>query len=214
MYMHPAHRIDENGALAVLRARGFGTLVVADAEHPVAVHVPFLVQPTDGGGLRLEMHVARANSIHEMVEAQGKPALLICQGPDAYISPDWYGVPNQVPTWTYVAVHLSGVLRKLSESEGPGHVDRLSAAFEGRLAPKVPWTAGKMEAKRLEAMMRAIVMLDLVVPANGIAAQRKLIQHKGDVEHRGAIAGLRARVDAGSVEIAGLMEETLAGRNA
>jgi transcriptional regulator len=58
--------------------------------------------------VRVELHVARANPIHELTAPAGRPALLTCTGPDAYISPNWYGVPNQVPTWTYTAVHLTG----------------------------------------------------------------------------------------------------------
>lgn len=213
MYVHPAFHVGHQHALAMLKARAFGTLVVADPDgRPSAVHLPFLVEARPEGGLRVELHVARSNPIHGLVSPGGHPALLICQGPDAYISPDWYGVPNQVPTWTYTAVHLAGVLAILPEAEGVDHVDRLSAEFEERLRPKTPWTAGKMEAPRRAAMMKAIVTMALVVPPDGIEAQHKLIQHKGEVEHRGAIAGLRSRGDAGSAAVAALMEQSLASR--
>jgi transcriptional regulator len=215
MYVHAAFRADADRALAMLRERAFGTLVVADdGGRPVAVHVPFLAEPRDGGGVRVELHVARANPIHGLIAPAGRPALLTCTGPDAYVSPDWYGVPNQVPTWTYTAVHLTGTARISPMGANRDHVDRLSAAFEARLAPKRPWTTSKMEPHRVDAMMRAIVGIELLVDSEGVEAQLKLIQHKGETEHRGAIAGLRARGDAGSAGIAELMEATFRARSA
>ena len=213
MYVHAAFRADADRALAMLRERAFGTLVVADgADRPVAVHVPFLAEPRDGGGVRIELHVARANPIHGLIGPAERPALLTCVGPDAYISPDWYGVPNQVPTWTYTAVHLTGTARTFATEANRDHVDRLSAAFEARLAPKRPWTSDKMEPHRVDAMMRAIVGVELLVDPEGVEAQLKLIQHKGETEHRGAIAGLRARGDAGSAAAAEMMEAMLRAR--
>src|SRR5208282_4474040 len=126
----------------------------------------------------------------------------ICQGPDAYISPDWYGVPNQVPTWTYTSVHLTGTARVLPEADNLRHVDRLAAYFEERLLPKKPWSSAKMDEGRRAAMLTATVSIALDVEA--IEAQNKLIQHKGEAEHRGAIAGLRARNEDGSSAIADL----------
>ncbi|WP_272910920.1 FMN-binding negative transcriptional regulator [Falsiroseomonas oryziterrae] len=212
MYVHPAFRTDTADALSMLGARGFGLLVVADsAGLPHAVHVPFVAERHGEDGLRIELHVARANPIHAMAGEAGRPALLAVQGPDAYVSPDWYGVPNQVPTWTYTAVHLSGQARTLAPAAVYDHLERLSAAFEARLAPKPPWRMEKMEPHRLQAMMHAIVGIELLVPASGIQAQRKLIQHKGETERRGAIVGLSARPEPGSRAVAWLIAETLTG---
>ncbi len=213
MYVHPAFRIDPTAAFALLQERAFGMLVITGpAALPVATHLPFLAYQREDGGLRLEMHIAKANNLHEVVTPGGIPALLACQGPDAYISPDWYGVPNQVPTWTYTAVHLSGTLHALPEESGASHVDRLSAEFENRLLPKQPWTSDKMDQQRRMAMMRAIVTFEMFVAPDGIKAQEKLIQHKGVTEHQGAIAGLRDRGDAGSMAIAALVAKGLAAR--
>ena len=103
MYVHPAFKVDSAEALALLRERAFGLLVVTTPDGPIGVHLPFLVDQRDDGGLRVALHVARANALHTHI-GQGTKALLACGGPDAYISPDWYGVPNQVPTWTYTSV--------------------------------------------------------------------------------------------------------------
>jgi len=207
MYVHPAFGIDAGEALALLRERAFGLFVVAAGDTPLAVHVPFLVDEMPDGRLRVTLHVARANAIHTHIGA-GCKALIACQGPDAYISPDWYGVPDQVPTWTYTAVHLTGTARLLTEDRCRAHVDRLAATFEARLLPKRPWTSDKMTPARLAAMLKAIFVIEMEVDA--MEAQRKLSQHKSEEARRGGAAGLRQRGDAQSLAIADLIDESLA----
>ena len=64
MYVHPAFKADPAAVDAFVQSRGFGTFVAFDGTKPVAVQVPFLYLPEER---RLEVHVARANSIHEVI---------------------------------------------------------------------------------------------------------------------------------------------------
>jgi predicted FMN-binding regulatory protein PaiB len=132
MHPNPAFRkTSTERNLDFARARGFGVLSVNGADGPVMAHVPFLLSP-DGG--HADLHLARSNAIF----AAGLPAkaVLAVVGPDAYVSPDWYGMADQVPTWNYIAVHLRGALVAMPpETLGP-HVNALSDEFEARLAPK------------------------------------------------------------------------------
>ena len=90
--------------------------------------------------------------------------MLAVSGPDAYVSPDWYaGMPDQVPTWNYVAVHLRGTLRLRPEETLRAHLDALSARFEEALRPKPPWRTTKVAPERLAAMMLAIVPIELAI---------------------------------------------------
>jgi transcriptional regulator len=205
MHVHPAFKIETAAALALLRNRAFGLFVVPTPDGPFGAHVPFLVNEKADGKLWVELHVARANRIHSFI-GSGCRALLTCQGADAYISPDWYGVPNQVPTWTYASVHLRGTARLRPDEEHLEHVERLSAFFENRLLPKKPWSPSKLDAARRDSMLKAIVAI--VIDVDTVEAQKKLIQHKGEIEHRGAIAGLRSQGDGGSLAIADLIEES------
>lgn len=209
MYLHPAFKIPTEEALPLLDRNRFGLLVVPTGGAPFGVHVPFLYSLDDSGSLRVELHVARANPIHEYVE-DGSEVLLACQGPDAYISPDWYGIDNEVPTWAYTAVHLKGTAAVLPSGRNLDHVDRLSAYFENRLLPKKPWTSDKMDAGKRARLTTAIVTIEIAV--HTVEAQKKLIQHKSDAHHAGAIGGLRSRGDAGSRAIADLMQEVIDDR--
>jgi transcriptional regulator len=94
----------------------------------------------------------------------------------------------------------------LPETETHAHLERLSAFFEARLLPKKPWTIGKLDDARRAMLVKAIV--SIVLDVDTIEGQDKLIQHKGETEHRGAIAALSAMPDAGSQSIADLMRET------
>jgi transcriptional regulator len=168
----------------------------------VAVHVPFLFQPNDKGGL-IELHVARSNPIHELVAAHLQ-VLLTCTGPDAYVSPDWYGSPNQVPTWNYIAVHATGHARLMDKVWLPAHLDRMSAKFEAWL-PKKPWNSEAVEEQRLAALMNAIV--GIAIEVESLEGNWKLGQHKAMSDHQAVVAGLRAMNDPASTAVAALMDQ-------
>ncbi len=114
-------------------------------------------------------------------------------GADAYVSPDWYVSPDQVPTWLYQAVHLTGTVRRLSDDELGPHLDRLSAKFESWLAPKPPWLASKMTAGRLETMKKAIV--GMVMSVDEVEGSFKLNQHKSDADHVAIASALLQQQD-------------------
>jgi transcriptional regulator len=204
MHPNPAFRqAPEDQNLAFARSRGFGILSVNGPEGPLAAHVPFLLSQDASFA---ELHLARSNAI--VRAGLPAPALLAVVGPDAYISPDWYGphaqVPDQVPTWNYVAVHLRGVLEPLPEDALRPHVDALSAEHEGRIAGKRPWTSGKMTEGAMARMMRMILPFRFRVMS--VAGTWKLNQNKpGDVRARAAAT--LSQGDAGAQAIAALMQD-------
>jgi len=95
--------------------RGFGILSINGEDGPLSAHVPFTISPD---GSYVEAHVMRSNPIARALKSP-QPALLAISGPDGYISPDWYDVEDQVPTWNYVAVHLRGQLQLLPQEKNP-----------------------------------------------------------------------------------------------
>ncbi len=121
-------------------------------------------------------------------------------GADAYVSADWYVSPDQVPTWLYQAVHLTGPVRKLSDAELGPHLDMLSAKFENWLAPKTPWTSSKMTAARLETLKKAIV--GLVMTVEDVEGSFKLNQHKSDVDYAAVANALALQADVDAQQLA------------
>ena len=174
MYVNAAFKTDEAAAWDFVRERGFGAIVAIDQGTPVSAHVPLLVTG-DGPKRRVEFHVARANPLHQIIAASPR-VLLTVTGPDAYISPDWYVSADQVPTWNYVAAHLTGTARIMAPEQALDHVDRMSLSFEQRLLPKKPWSTAKMTAQRRAMMLAAIVPIEIEVER--IACAFKLSQNK------------------------------------
>ncbi|WP_102109020.1 FMN-binding negative transcriptional regulator [Oceaniglobus roseus] len=181
MHPNPAFRqTPEDESLAFVRARAFGTLAVNAAEGPLLSHVPIL--PSDDGS-SADLHLVRSNPILGLLDAPC-PAVIAVHGPDGYVSPDWYGVEDQVPTWNYVAVHLRGTLERLAEGEMRDMLDRQSAHFEAMLVPKRPWTSAKMSPGVMERMMRAIVPCRLRIET--VDSTWKLNQNKPEQVRRAA----------------------------
>ncbi len=200
MHPNPAFRktaADRN--LAFARARGFGVLSVNGPAGPVMAHVPFLLSDD---GTTADLHLARSNA----VIAAGLPAqaVLAVMGPDAYISPDWYGVPDQVPTWNYIAVHLRGTLVQLPDDAMDGHVNALSDTFEARLAPKPVWRSSKMGEGVMDRMKRMILPFRLQITA--VDGTWKLNQNKTPAARAGVIAALKGQGGA-QADIAQAMRE-------
>ncbi len=174
MYVNPAFKTDAERAWGYVTARGFGSVVGVDDGTPVASQVPLLVT-RDRDDYRLEFHLARPNPLIEVL-ARHPRVLVTVAGPDAYISPDWYSSADQVPTWNYLAAHITGTSRALAPELTLDHVERMSLHFEDRLRPKKPWSTTKMTPAKRTAMTRAIVALE--VDVERIEAATKLSQNK------------------------------------
>jgi transcriptional regulator len=204
MHPNPAFRqtpAEDN--LTFARTRGFGILSVNGPDGPLMAHVPFLLSPD---AAHADLHLARSNPIARA--GLPLPAVIAVSGPDAYVSPDFYGphaqVPDQVPTWNYVAVHLRGVLEALPVDTLHAHVDALSAQHEERITEKTPWVSSKMTPGAMDRMLRMILPFRLRIAA--VDGTWKLNQNKPqDVRLRAA--GALAAGDPGAQAIAGLMRE-------
>ena len=185
--MHPNSAFRKTGRdrnILFARQRSFGILSINSDDGPLLSHIPFHLSDD---GTRLEAHLVRSNPILRLLETPQK-AVIAVSGPDAYISPDWYEVADQVPTWNYVAVHLRGTLMRLEAEKLHGILDELSASMEERLLPKKPWTSAKMDQEIYEKMQRQIVPIAMDV--TDIQGTWKLSQNKPDEVRLRAADGL------------------------
>jgi len=204
MYVPPMFKPDRAASLGFAQARGFGTVCARDGNKPVASSLPFILTSAADGTPLAAFHVARGNPLAGLADGHSS-WLLAVNGADAYVSADWYVSPDQVPTWLYQAVHLTGPVRKQSDSELGPHLDALSAKFENWLAPKPPWAASKMTAARLDTLKKAIV--GLVMTVEEVEGSFKLNQHKSDVDYVAVSNALASQADAGAQQLARTMRE-------
>ncbi len=196
MHPNPHFRWEDREALRAFAAEiGFGMLFASTPDGPRVAHVPFVFLDEE----RIGFHVARGNGIARHLD--GLEALFVVNGPDGYVSPDWYGLDhNQVPTWNYLALELQGPVRRMSNEELVAQVDALTVDHEARLAPKKPWTRDKMDEGIFDKMTNAIIGFELRVTAwRGTA---KLGQNKPEDARASAADALAAQ---GQTAIAHLM---------
>ena len=187
--LRPQFRIEEERALTFAAERGFGVIVAADERGPRGSHVPFVIQQRDDR-LTVQIHLTAKNPLVELADGVRR-FMLIVAGDDAYVSNDWYASRDNVSTWLYEAVHLSGVAHLRERDENRSHGDALLAVSEARL-PKQPWDLAQMEFTKRETMLASIRVIDLVV--DQVEGQSKLNQHKSDGDHV-AVANQLARAE-------------------
>jgi transcriptional regulator len=188
--MHPAkpfHVDDRATLLAFFAAHPFVTIAGAAGGRPFTAQAPVVVRELDFGEVALDFHLSRGNALAPYV-VQGFRAVALTTGPDAYVSPDWYGSEDQVPTWNYVSAEVEGLVAPLSDEEFVALLDDLSAQEEARLLPKKPWTRDKMSPGRFEAMMRGIIGCRLSVER--LEGTWKLSQNKGEADRAGVVKAL------------------------
>ncbi len=166
MYRPPYTRADDPAvAHEIIDGHPFATLVsVGPDGEPLASHIPVLRQEE-----HLVFHVARANPHAALA---GGRALVIFNGPDAYVSPTWYGKPAEhVPTWNYVAVHVWGGIAALTDEESAAALNLLVERFEAS------WTVNVVLRERL---LGAIAGFRLV--PDRIETKLKLSQNRDELD--------------------------------
>ncbi len=199
--MHPAiafRQGDSQRLRAFVAARGLAMIVGETPAGPRVAHTPVLLDD-----VQMRFHLSKANALCAPFLGGGS-ALAVVNGPDAYISPDWYETPDQVPTWNYVSAEIEGPLRVLNRGETIALIDDLSASFEARLAPKPAWTREKLSTKTFETLLGGIVGFEMRVER--LEGVSKLSQNKPTEVIERVARQLAMRGDPGSHGIAALMK--------
>ena len=198
MHIPPPFQASRSDCLALAERRGFGLVCAHDGQAPVVAWLPFHLAYAGDGTPTATFHVARPNPLSEPSLRQQDWLLAITEA-DAYVSPRWYASPQQVPTWLYKAVNLTGPVRVLDGAELERHLDTLSARFESA-GPPPAWTVQEVAPPRRSALMAAIVGLSMTVER--VEGSFKLNQHKSDADHLAIMHALERQDDAGSRQIA------------
>jgi transcriptional regulator len=187
----PAHFIepDADALLALMKAHPLATLVRGGAE--LAADILPLAVDRVGDVWRITGHVARANPLWR--EADGQPVLLLFQGPQAYVSPNWYPSKAQhgkaVPTWNYTMAQAHGTLRAIQDRDWlHALVTRLTERHEDGRAQ--PWHVSDAPADFLDTMLQAIVGIEIEVTR--VEGKFKLSQNRSADDRTGVVLGLEA----------------------
>lgn len=205
LFNPPRFAYPVSAALEMMQRLRFGTVVSIHDGDLQFSHLPLLVDVEDGKLVGLRGHFARANP-HAKALARHPEATVIFNGPNAYVSAQWYTKGNPAaPTWNYVVIHVEGKIRLAThEAETSAIVDDLIRVNEAELPTQ--WRLEDYSPARRAALLPHIVGFEFDVTK--LEPKFKLTQHYGDADKRGAAAGLMTRGTDSAREIAELMLST------
>lgn len=176
MRQNPSFALGERAEIErIIRENPWGTFVSNASTGLVASHYPVILDETRDE-LSIVSHVGRPDEqLHELGEHE---LLVILQGPHGYISSSWYDADPAVPTWNFVAIHLSGVPEILSASENLQVLERLVDHFEREL-PNPRQMRGTLEDERYAERISSGTVGLRLTPTK-IVAKQKMSQNRPD----------------------------------
>ena len=197
---------------ALMRARPFAALVSAGSAGLYASHLPTVLKDDGPYGV-IECHLARANP-HWRDLAEGNEALMIFQGPEGYITPNWY--PSKilhgkvVPTWNFAVVHAYGRPEVMKEKDWLlRHVTELTAQQERNEAK--PWAPSDAPNTYIEVILRGIVGFRFAITR--LKGKWKMSQNRGVQDRVGVVKGLSARAAGDDLEMAEVVSRWITPSN-
>jgi transcriptional regulator len=206
MYRPPAFREDRLDVLhALIESHRLATLVTQGTDGLNANLIPFTLDAKRGDRGVLRAHMARANDQLAALR-EGGEALVIFQGPEAYITPSWYASKREhgkvVPTWNYVVVQAWGTPQVIDDAEWLHvQINELTRAQER--ARTEPWQVADAPADFVAAQIRGITGIE--IPIARIEGKWKVSQNRPEADRRMVVAGLREGGDMD--EMADVVEE-------
>src|SRR3981189_915409 len=206
MYQPDPFRVRDLQQLpALMRARPFAALVSAGAAGLYGTHLPTVLKDEGPFGT-IECHLARANP-HWKDLATGGEALMIFQGPEASIPPNWEPSKAEtqkvVPTWNYAVVHAYGRPEVMQDKDWlRRHVGELTAQQETGEAR--PWEVTDAPASYIDVMLRGIVGFRFAIAR--LEGKWKMSQNRETKDRVGVVKGLAERQGGDDREVAGLVQ--------
>jgi len=190
---------DKQQMLKFIQAYPMASLVSMSSQGLVGNHIPMLVVERKGQYV-LQGHVARINSIWKDLDGS-VDVLALFHGPNAYVSPNWYPSKKTdsktVPTWNYVAVHVSGSISFYHDKTWlKNHLQNLSNTHEKRVNES--WQLSDAPTDYIDKMLKAIVGVEITI--SDIKGNTKMSQNHSLQNRQGVAKGFTAlgQTDAAS----------------
>lgn len=185
--------MDADG-LSVICDNPFALLMseCVDGAPPVS-HLPLILDPDASPDAPVLLgHIARANP-HRAALADRAKVMAVFTGANGYISPNWYPSKHAgaqtVPTWNYLATHVTGRIEALPDVAGKRRcVALLSERFEGD-GPRA-WRLEDEPEDFIRKMLGGIYAFRIVI--EDIQAKAKLSQNRAQLDRAGVINGLQS----------------------
>jgi transcriptional regulator len=193
----------------LIQDNGLGTFVTLTANGLEANHIPFEIDPEPAPYGTLRAHVARNNPVWREF-SKDVDALVVFQGAQTYISPNWYQTKKDdgkvVPTYNYMVVHASGAMKVIEDAVWlRSLVGRLTDRYEASQA--APWKVADAPDDYIEKMLSAIVGIE--IPISKLIGKWKVSQNRSAVDRTGVVTGLQQLGDENASAMAMAVQATL-----
>ena len=153
----------------------------------------------------LRGHIAKANNLWRQA-TDGSEVLVVFQGPEHYVSPNWYPSKQQhgevVPTWNYAVVHIYGQIRWIHDT--PWLKDFLKQLTESHeSAQPVPWHMSDAPEAYIDRMLKAVVGLEIVV--DRVLGKWKVSQNRSSSDRESVAEHFAGSPDPACQEMASMV---------
>lgn len=183
---------------ALIQDYPFATLISHSAEGVEANHLPFkLLLDKESDTAVLIAHIAKGNPLHTQIE-NNTDVLVIFQGEQGYISPNWYPTKQQhhqhVPTWNYQVVHIKGKINFIHDEKSlRGILAKLTRTHEAKQAK--PWKMSDAPSEYIAEELKGIIGIEVQIEK--ITGKFKLSQNREKIDALGVVAGLEQQGEQG-----------------
>jgi transcriptional regulator len=178
-------------AFDLMKKNPFATVISVVESKPFISHLP-LTPKKVGEHIELIGHLARANPHWKFLTAS--QVTVIFHGPHTYITPKWY-VENDVPTWNYLTVHVTGKVELLESYDGIiDCLQELTAHVEQHWPSG--WDFFIPDDLTEDVLPKSIV--GFRIKTDGINFKKKLSQNRAPDDRAGVLRGLDSRNDDNS----------------
>ncbi|WP_395373602.1 FMN-binding negative transcriptional regulator [Marinicella sp. W31] len=188
MYL-PSHFSEEDPKVlrSLIETHPLATVVTRQSGGLHADHIPMLLS---ANSTVLSGHIAKANNLWR--EADNTEVLVIFQGPDGYVSPNWYPSKKEhgkvVPTWNYCVVHVRGKIHFIDDRSWKlNFLNQLTDQNERKQS--TPWSVSDAPEDYTERLLEAIIGLEVCVES--MLGKYKLSQNQSPLNYAGVVEGLQ-----------------------
>ncbi len=178
-----------------LKENSFGILINQNNGIIAATHIPLEFERKENGKQILVGHISKENPQWHSFENDDR-ILAIFSGAHSYISPSWYDHEN-VPTWNYIAVHVTGNLTVLNYEETLYSLKKLVDRYEAN--SENPLKTENLSAK---TMLQAKGIVAFRIKITNIEAVKKISQNRDAKNHKNIINELEKTKDYNACQIA------------
>lgn len=192
---------------ALMQRYSLGSVILMTSNGIEANSLPIEVDTSSGEFGTLRCHFGRSNPLGQKL-IQGMEAMVIFQGPNAYISPRWYVAGQKskkvLPSWNFAVVHAYGIPRLIDDETWLlKHLSALVAQNECFLP--CPWSLAEAAPDFVQQSVQHLVGME--IPVTRLVGKWFASQQRTAADRSSLVTSLRGHSHDISAAMASLIEQ-------